>query len=111
LTLRAGSGMETTPSPHHDDTGKRPAVPNRRPELRPASDRLVAPRAGDKAVRDAARRPAAAARGRAGETPARPAHGSRPHEAFDFAFGPGQRLLHRLALAVAHAHLGQRRLR
>src|SRR3954451_21662222 len=30
-----------------------------------------------------------------------------PHEAFTFAFRPGQRLLQRLALVVAQAHLGE----
>src|SRR6267142_2666412 len=36
---------------------------------------------------------------------------SAPHEAFELAFRPGQRLLHGLALVVAQTHLGQRRPR
>src|ERR1700737_2544548 len=35
---------------------------------------------------------------------------SAAHEAFELAFRPGQRLLHRFALVEAHAHLGQGRL-
>ncbi len=31
---------------------------------------------------------------------------SASHEAFELALGPGQRLLHRFALEVAHDHLG-----
>src|SRR5690242_12724061 len=35
---------------------------------------------------------------------------SRPHKAFQLAFGPGQRLLHRLALVVTDGHLGHETL-
>src|SRR5262249_41694382 len=35
---------------------------------------------------------------------------SGPHEAFDLGFGPGERLLHRLALHEPHDHLGLDRL-
>src|SRR5262249_40467591 len=36
---------------------------------------------------------------------------SGAQEAFDLAFGPGQRFIHGLALHVTHDHLGQDRLR
>ena len=44
-------------------------------------------------------------------TAARWTFASGPHEAFDLALGPGQRLFHRLALQVAHGHLGHDALR
>src|ERR1700737_1668450 len=58
----------------------------------------VRPRAAVKAARPAARPIAWLPR----ESTA-----SGPHEAFELAFRPGQRLLHGFALVEAHAHLGQ----
>ena len=45
-------------------------------------------------------------------TPLRaPSAVSRAHEALGLAFGPGESLLHRLALHVADGHLGHQTLR